>query len=137
MQTRVAHMQFNAAAENLPFYRDLFAFLGWEVIDESDASLGVASQDGTSLWFIGEVKAVTNDYDGPGLNHLAIGAAAQADIDAAADFLRGKSVALLFGTPLHRPDFAGAEDQTYYQVMFESPDRILFEVVYTGPKDAD
>jgi hypothetical protein len=25
-------------------------------------------------------------------------------------------------------------DKTYYQVMFESPDRILFEVVYTGLK---
>jgi hypothetical protein len=30
----------------------------------------------------------------------------------------------------HRPEFAQGEDQTYYQVMFASPDRILLEVVY-------
>jgi hypothetical protein len=50
--------------------------------------------------------------------------------------LRERGVGLLFGTPQHRPEFAQGEDQTYYQVMFESPDRILLEVVYTGPKPA-
>ncbi len=25
------------------------------------------------------------------------------------------------------------EKYTYYQVMFETPDRILFEIVYMGP----
>ncbi len=39
-------------------------------------------------------------------------------------------------TPRHRPEFSQGPDQTYYQVMFESPDRVLFEVVYTGPKQA-
>jgi len=136
MQTRIAHLQLNAAPENLPFYRELFAFLGWEAIDDSAGSLGVAEPGGVTLWFIGQVKAVSNDYDGPGLNHLALGAVSQADVAAAADFLRARRVEPLFGTPQHRPDFAGSEDQTYYQVMFESPDRILFEVVYTGPKVA-
>lgn len=42
---------------------------------------------------------------------------------------------LLFGTPQHRPDFAADDAHTYYQVMFASPDRILLEVVYTGPKE--
>lgn len=134
MQTRIAHMQFNVAAANLPFYRELFGCLGWEVIDDSAGSLGMADAGGASLWFIGEVKAVANDYDGPGLNHLAIGAESIADVDATAGFLSGRQVELLFGTPQHRPDFAGSDDQTYYQVMFESPDRVLFEVVYTGPK---
>ena len=41
---------------------------------------------------------------------------------------------LLFETPRHRPDFARSADQTYYQVMFEIPDHILLEVVYTGRK---
>jgi hypothetical protein len=40
---------------------------------------------------------------------------------------------MLFDTPRHRPDFSQSPDHTYYQIMFESPDRILFEVVYTGP----
>ncbi|MFN8514510.1 MAG: VOC family protein [Chloroflexia bacterium] len=90
MQTRIAHMQFNVAAANLPFYRELFGFLGWEVIDDSAGSLGVADAGGASLWFVGQVKDVANDYDGPGLNHLAIGAASIADVDATAEgFLVG------------------------------------------------
>ena len=60
---------------------------------------------------------------------------AQADVDAAAAFLTARGVQHLFETPRHRPDFAHGEDTTYYQVMFESPDRILFEIVYTGPKE--
>ncbi len=35
--------------------------------------------------------------------------------------------------PHHRPEFAMNEKYTYYQVMFETPDRILFEIVYMGP----
>jgi len=43
-------------------------------------------------------------------------------------------VALLFETPRHRPEFAQSPEQTYYQIMFETPDRILLEVVYIGVK---
>ena len=50
-------------------------------------------------------------------------------------FSRRAALRTLFETPRHRPDFAHGEDTTYYQVMFESPDRILFEIVYTGPKE--
>ncbi len=70
------------------------------------------------------------------MNHLAIGAETVEDVDAVADYLRQREVTALFETPRHRPDFAFMEGETYYQVMFESPDRILFEVVYTGPKAA-
>ncbi len=70
------------------------------------------------------------------MNHLAIGAESQADVDAIAADLTERGVALLFETPRHRPEFAQSDAQTYYQVMFASPDRILFEVVYTGPKSA-
>jgi catechol 2,3-dioxygenase-like lactoylglutathione lyase family enzyme len=93
-----------------------------------------ATRTRRARWFVGEAKAVSNDYDGPGLNHLAIGTATQADVDAMADYLRQQRVELLFETPRHRAEFTEGDDQTYYQVMFESPDRILFEVVYTGPK---
>lgn len=34
----------------------------------------------------------------------------------------------------HRPEFSWGPDDTHDQVMFESPDRTLIEVVYTGPK---
>jgi catechol 2,3-dioxygenase-like lactoylglutathione lyase family enzyme len=133
MQTHLAHIQFNVRLANVPFYRDLMAYLGWQTLYETEDMLGVAGQGGSSLWFIGHVKEVANDYDGPGMNHLAFGTATQADVDATADYLAQQGVALLFETPRHRPEFAQAADQTYYQVMFESPDRLLFEVVYTGP----
>jgi hypothetical protein len=68
------------------------------------------------------------------VNHIGIGAASVADVDAVAGYLASKGVAALFETPRHRPDFSASESETYYQVMFESPDRVLFEVVYTGPK---
>ena len=42
---------------------------------------------------------------------------------------------LLFETPRHRPEFAESDGHTYYQVMFASPDGILFEIVYVGPKE--
>lgn len=128
-----AHPVQRAGGECI-FYKDLFGFLGWQTLYEAEGTIGLAGKHGESFWFIGEAKAVANDYDGPGVNHLGIAAESQADVDAAAAYLTGRGVALLFETPRHRPDFAGGAGETYYQVMFASPDRILWEVVYTGPK---
>ncbi len=96
--------------------------------------LGVSGAGGCSLWFGAGAKDVANDYDGPGVNHVALAAQTQAEVDASVDYLRAHNIATLFDTPAHRPDFVADPSQTYYQVMFESPDRILLEVVYTGPK---
>ncbi len=130
----LGHLQFNVQAENLPFYRDLVVFLGWNLIGDWPGMVGLGTSDGQSLWFSGDVKAVTNDYDGPGLNHLAFAAASIADVDAAVAYLQAHGVALLFETPRHRPEFARDEQSTYYQVMFETPDLILLEIVYIGPR---
>jgi catechol 2,3-dioxygenase-like lactoylglutathione lyase family enzyme len=135
MQTHFSHLQFNVRPGNLPFYRELMAFLGWSTIHDDDGFLGVGGPHETSLWFVGQVKEIDNDYDGPGLNHLGIGTGAQADVDATAAYLRERGVELLFETPRHRSEFSDREN-TYYQVMFESPDRILLEVVYQGPRSA-
>ncbi|CAA9557965.1 MAG: hypothetical protein AVDCRST_MAG88-1264 [uncultured Thermomicrobiales bacterium] len=136
MQTQLGHIQFNVRPVNLPFYKDLMTFLGWQAIYDGEEMLGVVDKGGVSLWFAGQVKEVSNDYDGPGMNHLAIGAETTADVDGAAAYLAERGVELLFETPRHRPEFSQGDDQTYYQVMFESPDRLLLEVVYTGPKPA-
>ena len=136
MQSKLAHMQLNVQPSNLGFYKELFTFLGWQMLYDTENFNAFVDENGMSLWFIGQVKDVENDYDGPGVNHLGIGVSAQADVDAAADFLTQHGVQHLFDTPRHRPDFAGDGPNTYYQVMFESPDRILLEVVYTGPKSA-
>ena len=69
------------------------------------------------------------------MNHLAIATEKQAEVDSVVAYLKEHAIEALFNTPCHRPEFSDGPDQTYYQVMFRSPDNILFEVVYTGPKD--
>ncbi|NMB89463.1 MAG: hypothetical protein GYA17_13980 [Chloroflexi bacterium] len=134
MKSNIGHIQINIQLENIAFYKDLFDFLGWSVLYEDPYMLGVGSEQGSSLWFTGPLKECTNDYDGPGMNHLGISVSAQSDVDQAVAFLQAHDVAALFETPRHRAEFCSSPDETYYQVMFESPDRILFEVVYTGPR---
>jgi catechol 2,3-dioxygenase-like lactoylglutathione lyase family enzyme len=80
------------------------------------------------------MKDVDNDYDGIGMNHVGLTVNSQAEVDEVTAYLQKNGVKPLFETPRHRPEFCDKPDATYYQVMFESPDRILFEVVYTGPK---
>jgi catechol 2,3-dioxygenase-like lactoylglutathione lyase family enzyme len=135
MDTHFSHIQVNVNPAHLGFYKELMSFLGWDTIYADDNMLGVV-HNGPSVWFTPAMKDAANDYDGVGMNHLSIGAGAQADVDTAAEYLQGKGVALLFGTPQHRPEFARSEAHTYYQIMFESPDRILFEIVYEGLKAA-
>jgi catechol 2,3-dioxygenase-like lactoylglutathione lyase family enzyme len=134
MKTGIAHIQFNVKAENFGFYRDLFTFFGWSVWHEDHEVLGVGGKNNEALWFAAGGTGIANDYDGPGMNHLAVGAESQADVDLAAERLMAQGVELLFDTPRHRPEFSHQETDTYYQIMFESPDRILLEFVYTGPK---
>lgn len=133
MQTKLGHILFSVAPEHLAFYRDLLQFLGWRIIYTDETMLGVADVNETSFWFGLHTKTGSNDYDNPGINHLAIHTTTQAEVDQVVGYLTDHGVPALFETPRHRPEFS-SEGQTYYQVMFESPDRVLFEVVYTGPK---
>lgn len=133
MKSNLGHLQCNIDLKNISFYQDLFNFLGWTVLYDTADMLGVACEQGASLWFASVTSDARNDYDGAGMNHMGITVAAQADVDAAAAYLQARGVAALFETPRHRPEFCASPDQTYYQVMFESPDRLLFEIVYMGP----
>lgn len=132
MQTSLAHLQVNVDAANLGFYRSLMQFLGWSTLYDDESMVGVGAPNETSLWFTASSNGTQNDYDGPGVNHIGIAAPSQADVDATARYLADHRVPALFDTPRHRPEFSAGEGQTFYQVMFESPDRVLFEVVYTG-----
>jgi catechol 2,3-dioxygenase-like lactoylglutathione lyase family enzyme len=134
MKTTLAHIQINIAAENQAWYSDLFGFLGWSALWADETVAGFGTEAGASVWFASGATDAANDYDGRGMNHFGIGAESIADVDATVEYLKGKGVAALFETPRHRPEFSQSEEKTYYQVMFESPDRVLFEVVYTGPK---
>ncbi len=108
-------------------------FLGWKKVLDEPTMAGFSDGSHSSLWFLKKQKSTTNDYDGTGVNHIGIGITSIADVDRAAEYLKKKGIVLLFGTPKHRPEFSGPK-KTYYQVMFESPDRILFEIVYSGEK---
>ena len=134
MKTHLGHLVFHIAPANANFYQDLFAFLGWTSIYDEGGVFGLTNGGQCALWFEGEANGAHNDYDGAGLNHLAITTEKQADVDTAATYLRNKGVKLLFGTPCNRPEHADSDNHLYYSAMFASPDRILLEVVYAGPK---
>lgn len=134
MKSKLGHVQVNIDPKNIMFYKELFSFLDWSVLYSDETTLGVGDKNGTSVWFTSPLKEMKNDYDGIGMNHLAISVEEQGNVDHAVSYLKGKGIACLFETPRHRPEFCGNANETYYQVMFESPDRILFEVVYTGLK---
>src|SRR5262249_47376061 len=94
---------------------------------------GLTNDGECALWFEGEANGAHNDYDGAGLNHLAITTEQQADVDTAATYVRGKGVALLFETPCNRPEHAASDNHLYFPAMSPPPARTLFEVVTAGP----
>ncbi|OHA08453.1 MAG: hypothetical protein A3A44_00910 [Candidatus Sungbacteria bacterium RIFCSPLOWO2_01_FULL_60_25] len=134
MNSYISHIQVNIDPASRPFYRELFTLLGWKVLHEDADVAGYGGGEKGSVWFVSVPGKSATDYDERGVNHVGIGVGRAEDVDAVAGFLREKGVAALFGTPRHRPEFSGGEGQTYYQVMFETPDKALVEVVYTGPR---
>jgi catechol 2,3-dioxygenase-like lactoylglutathione lyase family enzyme len=133
MKSNLGHLQINVRPENLGFYRNLLDFLGWTLLFEEGEFFGMGCENGASLWFGAGIKDLDNDYDGRGMNHLAFSVDSQSEVDQVVDYLKKNNVAALFETPRHRPEFS-SPGNTYYQVMFESPDKLLFEVAYIGPK---
>ena len=134
MNSFLGHLQINIDSKHIGFYKDLFSFLNWKFIYEDENALGVLEPHGSSVWFIPAMNEANNDYDGIGMNHLAIGVSSQSEVDEAVAWLKKQEIPSLFETPRHRPDFSESEEETYYQVMFESLDKVLLEIVYTGPK---
>ena len=133
--TTLSHLVINVNPQNFAFYRDLFGYLGWSILADDDDTFGTEDANRTSLWFGRPAKLIDYDYDGPGMNHVGISVKHQADVDEALNYLHTRGIPVLFETPRHRPEFS-RPGGTYYQIMFESPDRVLFEIVYAGPKDA-
>jgi len=128
----INHLQFNVSPDNFPFYTALLGALGFDVFPDTEGYVA-GSGDGTSLWFIGSDAADVQDYDQRGVNHVSFSADSVVAVDEIAALLPTVDVEPLFETPRRRPDFIGDGDTDYYQVMFRSPDNLLFEVVYTGP----
>ncbi len=134
MKSHLNHLQININPTNLPFYKEFMAFLGWTLIMESEEMAGFTSGGEASLWFLKSQNNEQNNYDGFGVNHIGIKVEELKNVDEATAYLKTKNIEMLFGTPKHRPEFAMSETETYYQIMFKSPDNMLFEIVYTGTK---
>ncbi len=136
MKSHFYHIQINIDfAKNVKFYKDLMNELGWSIIFESDDLIGFKSSKNGDLWFVDSDKKESVDYDAVGINHLAIRVEKQKDIDQIVEFLKSKNITTLFGTPKHRADFAANENETYYQIILETPDKIQVEIVYVGEKE--
>lgn len=130
--TGLYHLQINVSDVHAAFYREWFAWLGWETVFEPDIACGVRGPNGTYLWFETiDANELTN-RDALGVNHVAIGATSIESVNAAAVWLGEQGISPLFDTPRRRPEFAANTGGDYYQLMFESPDGILFEFVFTG-----
>lgn len=129
---KLDHQQFNIDAQNLNFYKEFFDFLGWPVLYEGDIVIGFGQEEGPSLWFDLVKDKEVSDYDNIGHNHLGFTTASVENVDKTVAFIQKRGIPALFGTPRHRPEFCEA-GTTYYQVIFETPDRFQIEVLYRGP----
>ena len=105
VQSHIGHLVFHINPQNLGFYKELLTFLGWSVCYDDPAMLGGVDSQGADLWFGGALKAITNDYDSPGLNHLGLSVNSIADVDTAVAWLKEHGTPALFETPRHRPEF--------------------------------
>ena len=132
MKAHLYHVQINVS--DLNFYRDLFACLEYEIIDEGPDHIGASDQQ-TQLWVIKTAKP----YDEKpyhrkacGLNHVAFMVGGSEEVDRfCKEFLEPRKIATLYDTPRRFTDY----HPEYYAVYFEDPDRIKLEVVHRPEGD--
>lgn len=129
MKTSLYHIQINIldANKSLPFYKDLFHYFEYRVIDESDTHLGVSSGT-TDFWFIETEEAFKTSFHrkNTGLNHLAFKVENRSDVDKfVEEFLKPRNIIPLYNSPKEYPEYS----ESYYAVFFEDPDRIKLEVL--------
>jgi len=109
-------------------------FMQWSIIFETNEVVGYKSGTNGDLWFIKSENLDSNSYDAIGVNHISLRVGEAENVDDIKTFLEKSGTKMLFDTPKHRPEFTSSEKETYYQIMFETPDKILFEIVYIGEK---
>jgi catechol-2,3-dioxygenase len=135
MKSHFYHTQINVDyAKHGQFYKELMTLLGWSEIFSETNMAGYKSGTTGDIWFVDAEHKEINHYDNIGVSHIAIRVEKQSDVDEVVSFLTSKNIPGLFETPRHRPEFSMSEKETYYQVIFESPDKIQIEVVYVGVK---
>ena len=133
LKSKINHLNFliHNFEENLEIYRKCFDYLGYEKIMDSDGFLAFNNpNDNISIWIMSASTESENDRDSNGLNHLGIGVDSKEEVNKfVEEFLKPNNIECLFETPRTRPEFAG-ETGDYYQVMFQLPGTLLFEVMF-------
>ncbi len=119
------------------FYREVLGHLGLRELDRGEGWVSFG-EDGSYLTLVQTAEPFL--YHGfhrkrIGVNHLAIRAPSREAVDELHAWLRERRLPILYGGPLDQ----GTEDDPYYAVYFEDPDRFKLEYVYRphGPAAAD
>ncbi len=124
------HLQINVsdASKSFPFYKDLFQYLGYTIIDEDTEHIGFTNGS-TDFWLIQtEEKYKSNTFNrkNTGINHIAFKLDSKVQVDIFANtFLKLHNIPMLYSSPKLFPEYS----DTYYAVYFEDPDRIKLEVM--------
>jgi len=131
MKTSLYHIQLNVsdAKKSLPFYKELFAYLEYKIIDESPEHIG-ASNGTIDFWIIETEtahKPAGFNRKNTGINHLAFNVGSKENVDKfCEEFLKVRGTPILYDSPKIFPEYS----PDYYAVYFEDPDRIKLEVMY-------
>jgi len=131
MRTSAYHIQINVsdAKISLPFYRKLFDYFGYKIIDESGEQIGVSNHT-TDFWIIQTEKTYLGKKyhrKATGSNHISFKVSSKEEVDKfTRDFLKKNKIKTLYNTPKLFPEYK----QDYYAVFFEDPDKIKLEVTY-------
>jgi len=135
MEAKLEHLSINVSNPkvSLPFYRDLFRYLGYEIIRDEIDSIA-ARKEGTPDFWIGvtEEKYLENKFHrkNTGLNHLSFFPTYKKDVDTFyEEFLKPRGIQPLYNSPRLFPEYT----PDYYAVYFEDPDRIKLEVSHFTP----
>ncbi len=137
MKVSVYHIQLNVSYPkiSLPFYKKLFSYLEYKIIDESNEHIGV-SNGNTDFWIIATDKKYLDKKfhrKATGLNHISFRVNSKEEVDKfVSDFLNRNKIKTLYDGPKHFPEYS----KGYYAVFFEDPDRIKLEIAYI-PKKAN
>jgi len=115
-------------ARSKAFYAELFAFLGFKVLDEYDDAIGWTN--GKTRYWIGQVDAPGKKHKyrngDVGLHHYAFELRNRKDVDVLQDFLKKLGATIV--------DPAAEYYDDYYAVFFLDPDGIKLEGMKWGEK---
>jgi len=136
MKTSVYHIQINVSNPevSLPFYKKLFQYFNYKIIDESSEHIG-ASNGTTDFWIIATEKPYIDKKfhrKATGLNHISFKVQSKEEVDNfTKEFLIKNKITYLYGGAKEFSEYR----EGYYAIYFEDSDKIKFEVAYIPNKE--